>query len=290
LHTEGLFDEKYKKPLPSFPKQIALITSPTGAVIEDMKKIICSRNNFVDILIYPVLVQGAGAAEQIKGGIEYINSVYPETDIIIIGRGGGSTEDLWAFNEEVLARAVFASEIPLISAVGHESDVTISDYVADVRAETPTAAATLAVPDIDEIQEWLDETFDHLVRNMGRLIEINRRKLADKNIDMLTQSVLQKIASLDAKTDKVFAECGNVLRYNISQLNQRVDNAGSILKAMDPHSIMKRGYAELLKEDGTPVVSVDAISEGDLLRAVLYDGEAKLEVKDMDPASSAGAD
>ena len=147
LSKEGLFDENYKKPIPFFPRKIAVITSETGAAVRDIIKIIRSRNNIVDVLVYPCLVQGPGAAAEIADAIEAVNRLFPETDTIIVGRGGGSLEELWAFNEEIVARSIFASRIPVISAVGHETDFTIADFVADKRAETPTAAAQMAAPD-----------------------------------------------------------------------------------------------------------------------------------------------
>ena len=150
LEAEGLFDPAKKKAIPSFPEKIAVVTSETGAAVRDILKIIKNRNNYVDVLIYPVLVQGPAAAGEIAAAINHINEKWPDTDTIITGRGGGSMEELWAFNEEIVARAIYASAIPVISAVGHETDFTIADFVADRRAETPTAAAHMAVPDINE--------------------------------------------------------------------------------------------------------------------------------------------
>jgi len=184
LQNEGIFDRAAKKPLPDFPKKIAIVTSGTGAALEDMLKIIRSRNNIVDILVYPVLVQGPGAAKEIARGINDINDKFPETDIIITGRGGGSIEELWAFNEEIVARSIFGSVIPVISAVGHETDVTISDFAADVRAETPTAAAHMAVPDVSELKKHimslkseLSRSIDRYLENKARMLEIQKVKL-----------------------------------------------------------------------------------------------------------------
>ena len=157
LEAEGLFDRSAKKPLNPFPRRVAVVTSDTGAAVHDIIKIIRSRNRYVDILVCPVLVQGPSAASDISSMITELNEKCPDTDVIITGRGGGSMEELWAFNEESVARAIAASDIPVISAVGHETDFTIADFAADVRAETPTAAAVLAVPDINELVMYTEE-------------------------------------------------------------------------------------------------------------------------------------
>jgi len=156
LRKEGLFEEDHKKPLPLLPRKIGIVTSPTGAAIRDMLRILERRNASLNVLIYPARVQGAGAAEEVAEGIRFLNS-RDDIDVIIIGRGGGSIEDLWAFNEEVVARAVYQSELPLISAVGHEVDFTISDFVADLRAPTPSAAMELSTPNSDDIFAFIDD-------------------------------------------------------------------------------------------------------------------------------------
>ena len=156
LEREGLFDPSHKKEIPAFPEKIAVVTSETGAAVRDILKIIRNKNNLVDVLIYPVLVQGSAAAADIAAAIDDINIRFPDIDTIIAGRGGGSMEDLWAFNEEIVARSIYNSVIPVISAVGHEIDFTIADFVADRRAETPTAAADMAVPDTVALKEELD--------------------------------------------------------------------------------------------------------------------------------------
>ena len=156
LEKEGIFDPAHKKVLPFFPQKVAVVTSPTGAAVRDIVKIITGRNDCVDIVIYPVLVQGPYAAEEIAHAIKDINENHSDVDIIITGRGGGSMEELWAFNEECVARSIYGSDIPVISAVGHETDFTISDFAADRRAETPTAAAQMAVPDTKELRDRIE--------------------------------------------------------------------------------------------------------------------------------------
>lgn len=188
LQLEGLFDPIYKKQIPQYPQKIALVTSETGAAVQDMIKIIKSRNNMVDVLIYSVLVQGNDAATSIAGAIDDINNNIKDVAIIIVGRGGGSKEELWAFNEEIVARSIFASEIPIISAVGHEIDFSISDFVSDLRAETPTAAAALAVPDLYELKKQLLQTKEIMrkklinkVENLENIIKLKKQRLESNN-------------------------------------------------------------------------------------------------------------
>ena len=172
LEKEGLFAPEHKKPLPEFPSKIAVVTSETGAAVRDIIRTIKNKNDYVDILVYPVLVQGPAAAQDIAGAIRDINENYKDVDVIITGRGGGSMEELWAFNEEVVARSIFASEIPVISAVGHETDFTISDFTADFRAATPTAAAELAVPDTGKLREYLEDMKEELASSLIQGIEM----------------------------------------------------------------------------------------------------------------------
>ena len=177
LEKEGLFDMSHKKKLPYFPNKIAIVTSETGAAVQDMLKIIRSRNNITDILIYPVIVQGPMAAPEISSAIKDLNENFTDIDLIIVGRGGGSMEDLWAFNEEQVARAIYDSKIPIISAVGHEIDFTISDFVADKRAETPTAAAAMAVPDVAQLKIQLEILKERSYQYLDNYIERNRNKI-----------------------------------------------------------------------------------------------------------------
>ncbi len=171
LEAEGLFDKSKKKALPKYPKRIAIVTAKTGAALQDMLKIIKSKNDYTDIFIYPVSVQGDGASKEIADAIKDINENFPDNEVIIIGRGGGSQEDLWAFNEECVARAISDSKIPVISAVGHETDFTIADFVADVRAETPTAAAQMAVFDIYEVRENLRLNREFIYESLLGILE-----------------------------------------------------------------------------------------------------------------------
>lgn len=258
LLKEGLFDARNKKKLPVFPRKIALVTSGSGAALEDMLKIIKSRNNIVDILIYPVLVQGKGAARDIAGAIDDINEKFPGTDVIITGRGGGSVEELWAFNEEIVARSIFNSKIPVISAVGHEIDVTISDFVADVRAETPTAAAQLAAPDVTAMKQYVDSLKTGLADTMDGYIKNKQRLLDIYNIGSF-------IRNFENKVDLLMA---GVNSYKVK------------LDSLNPANIMSIGYGAILDGGGKLRGSVSAFGPEDMLTVVFADGEADCRVKE----------
>ena len=259
LKEEGLFDTKHKKPLPGFPSKIAIVTSDTGAAIEDMLKIIKCRNNIVDILIYPVLVQGAGAGADISNAIKQINIEFPEIDVIITGRGGGSTEELWAFNEEIVVRSIFDSKIPVISAVGHETDVTISDFVADVRAETPTAAAMLAVPDTYELKRYIDSQKNSLYDMMDKYFLNKKRLFEAYNIDLFISNFKSKI---------------DLNRALINSLKVKLDS-------LNPKNIMSLGYGAILKENGKLATSAFEFKPNDLLKVKLADGNINCSVKNV---------
>jgi exodeoxyribonuclease VII large subunit len=279
LEAEGLFDERFKKPLPAFPRTVAIVTSETGAAIEDMLKIITKRNNYVDVLIYPSLVQGPGAAQQIAAGIEYINKERPDTDVIIIGRGGGSREDLWAFNEEVLARAVFASVIPVVSGVGHEPDVSITDYVADKRAETPTAAAQMVVPDIRQVREYLDGGLETLRRNAENRFDSFAFRVSRADISHLAGFIGARVDSEMRRIGSLRSSGEGALARILSQKMSIIDGKLETLAALDPHSVMKRGYAALTDARGGLLSSVSDFKKDMDVTAVVSDGKVELWVK-----------
>jgi exodeoxyribonuclease VII large subunit len=277
LAAEGLFDQAAKKPIPAFPTVIAIVTSGTGAAIGDMLKIISAKNKVVDVLIYPTLVQGPEAAARIADGIEYINGRYPDTDVIITGRGGGSAEELWAFNEEVVARAIYGSEIPVISAVGHETDVTIADFVADVRAETPTAAADIAAPDIAEVRRGVDSA----LRSMGAYLSdrLERMSLLMDACAMprLREMLGDRIELSRVRAAGAFDSARSGVGAAVGARTHKAISAYERLKASDPARIMAMGYAALTK-DGGSIRSAADIGEGDSVSARLADGSAELTV------------
>ena len=259
LEAEGLFDEAHKKPIPSFPKKVAVVTSPTGAAVQDIKKIITAKNDFVDILVYPVLVQGPGAPADIADAIRFINANMTDIDVMIVGRGGGSIEELWAFNEEIVARAIYDSAIPVISAVGHETDFTISDFVADRRAETPTAAANMAVPDTSELRMYLEDKKEILLANLKQNIASKEERIRLAGLDAMKREMLSKIAMGELKC-KGF-------RDTLEQLN--------------PMNIMDRGYAAMMDGSGKLITSAKGIAAGDKVRARVRDGEISMTVDEV---------
>jgi len=258
LISEGLFEAKHKKLLPKFPNKIAIVTSGSGAAVADMLKIIKSRNNIVDILVYPVAVQGVDAAFEISSAINDINDKFSDVDIIITGRGGGSVEELWAFNEEIVARSIFDSKIPVISAVGHETDVTISDFIADVRAETPTAAAQMAVPDIANVKNYVNSLKNNICDVMNRYIESKQRLLGFYNMDAFTKNFENKI---------------NLYYAEINSIKVKID-------ALNPKNLMSLGYGAVLNKDGKLVGTASAFEPNDKLVVVLADGRIECKVNE----------
>ena len=271
LAAEGLFDRKYKKPIPAFPKRIAIITSSAGAAVHDMIRILGQRWPMTKVILLPVRVQGVEAPPEIVGAIRYANE-FDVADLIITGRGGGSIEDLWAFNDERVARAIFASRIPVISAVGHEPDVTISDYVADLRASTPSNAAELAVPDWREIRESL-EGYDIRARQAvrKRLQTLSQRLDSLKNRRVFqdpTSGIGDRRLRLDHIRDRLTA----AEEKRISSDKQRFIKLGASLDAMSPLRVLSRGYAVAVNDRGETIKSVHQVSIGERLELRVSDG------------------
>lgn len=278
LKEEGLFDSSKKKPIPTFPNRIAVVTSKAGAAIEDIITTIKNKNNYTDVLVYPTAVQGDGAAEEIAAAIDNINQIYPDIDCIIVGRGGGSMEDLWAFNEEVLARSIYKSQIPIISAVGHETDVTISDFVADARAETPTAAAVMAVPDINELKYYIDDLGESLTKNLDSKIEKLELRIYNNRMDAMLNQLTHRIEQ--SKSQILLMANNMTSQINETVLNKRHSYEKYLkeLEALNPKSIMGRGYTALSNKDGELVRSVNALSPDEDVKATLLDGTVDLKV------------
>ena len=251
LSREGLFDPARKKSLPAFPRKIGIVTSPTGAALQDILKIITSRNNLVDIIIFPVQVQGEGAAQNIAETIEMISADerFSDIDTLIVGRGGGSAEDLWAFNEEVLARAIYNCPVPVISAVGHEIDFSISDFVADRRAETPTAAAEMAVPDLREI----------------------RYNLEKYKADLLS-SLNAKVKSDGLMIENCMLEMRNTINKRLSEYSHKLDRLRLLLDENNPASVLQKGYSMVTDMSGKVVSSVADVMEGEKYALTMKDG------------------
>ena len=281
LAAEGLFDPKHKKKLPPFPKRIAIITSSAGAAVHDMIRILGQRWPMTKVVLLPVRVQGVEAPPEIVGAIRYANR-HNVADLIITGRGGGSIEDLWAFNDERVARAIYESELPVISAVGHEPDVTIADYVADVRASTPSNAAELAVPNVRDIRELLDNLSIRRTQAMHKKISTLESKLDELKKRKVLQTPMayvdSKRAELDYMKDKFIAAAD---RSNSAKRREFVRLAAS-LDAMSPLKVLGRGYAIAADDKGQLVRSVSNIKPDDKIRLSVSDGVIKCRVEESE--------
>lgn len=276
LRAEGLFDESRKRPLPKIPKKIGIVTSPTGAAVRDMLNITGRRWPAAEILIYPSLVQGADAPATLCRGIEYLNAD-GTCDVIIIGRGGGSVEDLWAFNDETLARTVAASDIPVISAVGHEVDFTLCDFAADKRAPTPSAAAELAVPDrlgmierFDEAMDRIDICTARLLERKGALLRERAQRLELRSPSAQLERIRQKLSYDSSRIEKAAERTLERSKARLFALSQG-------LSAMNPLAVLGRGYSVLSKDSGI-VGKADKLHKGDRVSIMLSDGKADAEI------------
>lgn len=272
LESEGLFAAENKKLIPEFPTTVCIITAETGAAVRDILKIIKSRNNVVNIIVYPCTVQGEYAAEEIASAVTDVNRKFNYVDTIIVGRGGGSAEDLWAFNEEIVARSIFESKIPVISAVGHETDFTIADYVADRRAETPTAAAVMAVPDSEELQHNLYDMHEKIRRSM--LYRIDYRKSLLKHFDgqILSYTLGNRVETMKARCDMLKNGLINDIKSMIEMLQGATDRQAAVLEAASPESILAKGYAIVRTEDGKVITSVGAAAKEQYISLQMKDG------------------
>ncbi len=277
LRDEGLFDAERKKPLPVMPERVGVITSPTGAAVQDIRRILGRRFPCAEMILYPAQVQGEGAAEQLSSGILFFNA-YDLADVIIIGRGGGSAEDLWAFNDETLARTIADSRVPVISAVGHESDFTICDFVADRRAPTPSGAAEMAVPDRRELNNTLGHLTARLTRRMEERIDYERgmlKRLAASralgNPEALLDPLRQKLDERAERLDRARERSEERKRAELARVC-------SALEALNPLTVLSRGYAVVTKDGKTVAKTTDA-EVGDRLRVRLSDGTLAVRVE-----------
>lgn len=258
LDAEGLFDPAHKKPIPRFPRRIGIVTSNTGAAVRDIIKIIESRTSLTDMIVFPVLVQGSEAAADIAATIDMINRDFDDIDTLIVGRGGGSMEDLWAFNEEIVARAIYRSRIPVISAVGHEIDFTIADFVADRRAETPTAAAEMAVPDIRELMQRAESWQNSLMADLKK-----------------------KVSYADLRAEKLFAEMRHVLQGRVNAYRHELESCRLLLDENHPYRVLRKGYAVLEDAAGRNLASINDLRDGQSYRLKLKDGSATFRVTEL---------
>ncbi|MEW5761077.1 MAG: exodeoxyribonuclease VII large subunit [Candidatus Thermoplasmatota archaeon] len=256
LETEGLFDKARKRPIPFFPKMIGVVTSPTGAVFQDIVNIVKRRCPHVKVVLAPVKVQGIGAAEEIAMGIRQLNEI-EGIEVIIACRGGGSLEELWAFNEETVARAIFSSKVPIISAVGHETDFTISDFVADLRAPTPSAAAELVVPEKQQLIALINNLKNRLNSEIDALLKEKRQRL-----------------------DEAFFSLDKAIRNELVRQKERWKRLTDILSSLSPYSVLSRGYSITLREiDKKIIKNISDVEIGEKIKIILCDGKIGAEVK-----------
>lgn len=274
LLDEGLFDVGRKRPLPRYPRKVALITSPTGAVVQDMLKIIRTRNTMTDILIVPVLVQGPDAPADIVRGLEAVNREHTDTDLIIVGRGGGSLEELAPFNSERVVRAIAESHIPVISAVGHETDVTLSDFAADLRAETPTAAAMSAVPDTNEIQEYLGFLANQMSAMMNQTLASRELRVQKSSLESIRLGLQERLRFMEFRA----LQSKNTVERGVTELlsmhHAKISGYLQALGHLNPLSVLQRGYAAIADETGRLISGINELQPGDPVGIRFFDGTA----------------
>lgn len=280
LQKEGLFSELHKKPLPPYPEKVGVITSPTGAAVRDIINVLGRRFPYAEIVFCPVLVQGEGAHLQLTDAVNLFNSERA-ADVIIIGRGGGSIEDLWEFNDEGLARAVYNSDIPVISAVGHETDFTICDFVADMRAPTPSAAAELAVPDANELQYALSALKNRMFLNVSSGIADRRSRLEYLTSNGALKSPDEMLSNRSQRLDTAFSKMLSSYENRIGGKKVEFISAATALSKLDPMSVLMRGFAFVSDKSGKNVYSSQALAKGDKINVRFHDGSAVCEVKEI---------
>ncbi len=281
LKAEGLFEAIHKKPLPPYPERIGIITSAEGAAIRDMLSILARRYPPVEVRVFPVKVQGEGAAEEIAHAIELANVYHRREeplDVLIVGRGGGSLEDLWAFNEEVVARAIFRSQVPVISAVGHEVDFTIADFVADLRAPTPSAAAELVVPDRTELQMRLGEWVRRLRDGQRARLDDLRMRLRMATSSYAFRRPLRALRDAHQALDQLLTGAVRAQQGRILTTQRHLEGLLGRLEAVNPLAVLRRGYSLVEDARGRPVTSSQQVRVGERIRVRLHKGRLRCEV------------
>ena len=272
LSEQGLFDKEFKKPIPKFPKTIGIVTAPTGAAIRDIISVSKRRNPYISLILYPALVQGDGAKESIVKGIETLEKT--GVDVIIVGRGGGSLEDLWAFNEEEVAYAIFQCPIPVISAVGHEIDFTISDFTADLRAAIPSAAAELVVPDIRQTIEDLEDLKKSLDKGVERVLKNKLHKIAVFEAKLNALSPANKLNKQKLLADSYNGKLDFLIKKIIKEKKAELETLSERLKGVSPLERLKAGMAYVTDASGKRVVGVEGLNENDKIKLTMKDGYA----------------
>ncbi|MEA3506886.1 MAG: exodeoxyribonuclease VII large subunit, partial [Elusimicrobiota bacterium] len=283
LKKEGLFDRAHKKTLPHVPKKIGVVTSPTGAAIRDIINVISRRAGDVEIVLFPSRVQGKSAAGEISRAIKYFNENYSDMEVLIVGRGGGSLEDLWPFNEEDVARAIFSSQIPVISAVGHETDFSISDFVADLRAPTPSAAAELVIKDRRNLADRIEkaaEIMEKAIRQRLNSARVRYNAAARAAPMQFPDRILrQPLQCLDYLSENLISEEKRI----VENFKNRLGNAAGQLGSLSPSATLKRGYSITYMEDSKePIKNSESLNAGDNIKTVFYDGGVSSTVNNIE--------
>lgn len=280
LEEMGMFASEYKKPIPKYAKRVGVVTAPTGAAVQDIRNISSRRNPYVQLILYPALVQGDGAAASIVKGIETLDAM--NLDVIIVGRGGGSIEDLWAFNEEEVARAIFNCNTPVISAVGHETDTTIADFVSDMRAPTPSAAAELAVFDYRILSEQLDTMRRRMYQNMAQKVNVSRMRMQTMEMKLRNLSPENRlrenrmyVAELQQRMEQLMQRIFMDKKHYAAILSERMERVSPLRK-------LSSGYAYVAGSDGKAVTSTARVQCGDEVTIHVLDGRLKAEVKEIE--------
>lgn len=281
LQEEGLFDSERKAELPFFPARVGLVTSATGAAVRDFLRTLFSRNSQSHVRLIPVRVQGEGAAIEVARAIDLFQGVDAGVDVIVLTRGGGSLEDLWAFNEEVVARAIAGSSIPVVSAIGHEVDFSIADFVADERAATPTAAASLVTPDRGELLRRLDGNQRRLALGLRAWADRGDAELAQRMASRYLENPQLVVEEKFEHLDRTLADLQLLSRGRLGELENSLALLGTRLETLNPYAVLKRGYAVALDAGGRTVSGTEELSEGDLLGLRFERGEAKVRVEDI---------
>jgi exodeoxyribonuclease VII large subunit len=292
LQAEGLFAKELKRPLPVFPRRVGIVTSPTGAAIRDILNVISRRTRTVHVLFSPAKVQGDSAGPSIARAIQFINQYHERAlqegrtadlvDVLIVGRGGGSTEDLWAFNQEEVARAIRKSVIPVISAVGHETDFTIADFVADMRAPTPSAAAELVAAHEDQLCSALDQLGKQMNRLMRFRIVDLRSRVQEQALSHAFDEVKSQLRNARRRFDVASAACSNSMETSLQEARERLGLAAASLDALSPLAVLQRGYAIAQDASGKPLRDAASVNAGDQVRVRLAKGNLNTRVETVE--------
>jgi len=281
LQAKGYFAPEHKIPIPFLPRRVGVVTSETGAVLQDIRNVIKRRFSDMDIILCPAKVQGEGAAQQIAAAIDILDAS-GLADVIIVGRGGGSMEDLWAFNEEVVADAIYRCKTPIVSAVGHETDFTIADFTADLRAPTPSAAAELCVPELSKIEEQLFRLNLQMRRNVQKAMDERRTKLMGLTSSQAMAKLEHQLAISRQRLDMAAERLRDAMMQSLSSRKDHLQHLNGTLQALSPYSVLERGYAIARSKTGDTIDSASFLSPGDRVELIFHDGSADITIDSIE--------